>query len=215
MKPAGNDGGDSETGNAAMRTRALLDSFTRGDQEDVVPMGAMFDGLGKRAFGMVLFIAILPAFLPIPGVGGASGLLVVLLGMQIMVGKMTPWLPGFVARRGPTRITISRFRDRIAPWLVRLERFTRPRAPAVLERWLANVVTGLLLIALGVLLALPIPFTNYLFGVLLLLVALALLERDGHLMVVAWLAGTAAVVFFSLISGPIAAMVGHWIARLF
>ncbi|KIQ97205.1 ExoD protein [Lysobacter sp. A03] len=192
-------------------TRALLESFTVGDPEEVLPLGAMFGGLGKRSFGMLVFIAILPSFLPIPGIGGASGLLVVMLGLQLMAGLRVPWLPGFVARRGPTRRTIGRFRDRIAPWLARLERLSRPRAPAMLERRLANIFTGLLLVALGCLLCLPIPFTNYLFGVLLLLFALALLERDGYLMILAWLAGTAAVVFFSLISGQLATMIAQWI----
>ncbi len=214
MKPADSGTPDEGPENATLGTRALLDSFTRGDQDEVLPLGTMFGGLGKRSFGMLVFIAILPAFLPIPGVGGASGLLVILLGLQLMVGLATPWLPTFVARRGPKRNTIRRFRDRISPWLGRLERFSRPRAQALLEGRLSNLVTGALLVALGGLLTLPIPFTNYLFGVLLLLFALALLERDGRLMAVAWLAGATSVVFFGLISGQLATMVGNWIERL-
>lgn len=211
MKPA--DSGDAQAAAAekTLGTRALLDSFANGDQEEVIPLGAMFAGLGKRSFGMVVFIAILPSFLPIPGVGGASGLLVILLGAQLMMGLKAPWLPNFVARRGPSRQTISRFRDRISPWLGRLERFSRPRAPALLEGRVSNFVTGALLVALGILLILPIPFTNYLFGVLLLMFALALLERDGRLMAVAWLGGVAAVAFFSAVSGQLATMVGQWI----
>ncbi|WP_043958514.1 exopolysaccharide biosynthesis protein [Lysobacter sp. A03] len=211
MKPADRDDTAPVAAEDGVGTRALLESFTVGDPEEVLPLGAMFGGLGKRSFGMLVFIAILPSFLPIPGIGGASGLLVVMLGLQLMAGLRVPWLPGFVARRGPTRRTIGRFRDRIAPWLARLERLSRPRAPAMLERRLANIFTGLLLVALGCLLCLPIPFTNYLFGVLLLLFALALLERDGYLMILAWLAGTAAVVFFSLISGQLATMIAQWI----
>lgn len=210
MKPADSDDAGSAAGEQGVGTRAFLESFTVGDAEEILPLGTMFGGLGKRSFGMLVFIAILPSFLPIPGIGGASGLLVVLLGLQLMVGLAVPWLPGFVARRGPTRQTIGRFRDRISPWLARLERLSRPRAPAMLERRLANIVTGLLLVALGALLCLPIPFTNYLFGVLLLLFALALLERDGYLMAVAWLAGTAAVVFFSLASGQLASLLTQW-----
>lgn len=210
MKPAASESAGPATAADGAGTRAFLESFAVGDPDETLPLGTMFGGLGKRSFGMLVFIAILPSFLPIPGVGGASGLLVVLLGLQVMVGFSAPWLPGFVARRGPTRRTIGRFRDRISPWLARLEKLSRPRAPALLERRVANIVTGVLLVALGALLCLPIPFTNYLFGVLLLLFALALLERDGYLMAIAWFAGTAAVGFFSLISGQLAAMITHW-----
>ncbi|MGY0798992.1 exopolysaccharide biosynthesis protein [Lysobacter sp. A286] len=197
-------------------TRALLDAFADGDQEQVVKLGEVFAGLGKRSFGMLLFVAILPAFIPIPGVAGAvSGPLVILVGAQLLLGLRTPWLPGFVACRGPRRHTLARFRDRLSPWLARLERVVRPRSPALLDHRLANAFTGLLLVALGLLLALPIPLTNYLFGVLLLLFALALLERDGRLMAVAWLAGAVAVTVFGLLSGQIATLITPWVDLLF
>lgn len=214
MKPADSASRDDGDASATLGTRALLDTFARGEPGEVLPLGAVFGGLGERSFGMLVFIAILPSFLPIPGVGGASGLLVILLGLQLMVGLRTPWLPGFVARRGPTRQTISRFRDRISPWLARLERVSRPRAPTLLDGRLPSLVTGTLLVLLGALLTLPIPFTNYLFGGLLLLFALALLERDGRLIAIAWLAGGTSVVFFGLLSGQLAAVAGHWITRL-
>lgn len=214
MKPAGNNSYEEDPDQSVTGTRALLDSFTLGDPAHVLSLDAMFSGLGNRSFGMLLFIAILPSFLPIPGAGAASGPLVILLGLQLALGFAVPWLPRFIARRGPTRHTIKRFRDRIAPWLTRLERFSKPRAPLLLEGLLTNLVTGALLVVLGVLLSLPIPFTNYVFGVLLLLFALALLERDGRLMAVAWSGGFAAVAFFGVVSGHLAAMAGQWLERL-
>ncbi|MGV8941564.1 MAG: exopolysaccharide biosynthesis protein [Lysobacter sp.] len=196
-------------------TRALVDALASGDPDEVLRLGDLFGGLGKRSFGMLLFIAILPAFLPIPGIGGmVSGPLVILIGVQLVAGLSTPWLPGFAARRGPRRQTMARFRNRISPWLSRLERLVRPRSPALLDRRLASFVTGLLLIVLGTLLSLPIPFTNYLFGVLLLLFALALLERDGRLMGVAWVSGAAAITAFGLLSGRMATLAALWLERM-
>ncbi|AWV06773.1 exopolysaccharide biosynthesis protein [Marilutibacter maris] len=188
-------------------TRALLDAFAVGDPDTHLRLGDVFAGLGKRSFGMLLFVATLPAFIPIPGVGGAvSGPLTILIGAQLLIGLRKPWLPGFIARRGPTRHSMVRFRNLLSPWLSRLERVVRPRASFLLDRRLASAVSGLLVMLLGLLLSLPIPFTNYLFGVLLLMFALALLERDGRLMGVAWLAGTVAIAVFGVLSGSLAAM---------
>jgi hypothetical protein len=50
-----------------------------------------------------------------------------------------------------------------------------------------SLLSGLALVILGVLLALPIPFTNYLFGVVLLAFSFALLERDGALLLAMWM----------------------------
>ena len=210
MRPADRPEGIHEAG-----TRVLLDGFATGDPDDVLQLGAVFAGLGKRSFGMLLFVSTLPAFIPIPGVGGAiSGPLVALIGAQLLVGLRKPWLPAFIARHGPHRHSVSRFRDLLSPWLARLERVVRPRASGMLDHRLASAVTGLLLILLGLLLSLPIPFTNFLFGVLLLLFSLALLERDGVLMGAAWIASAAAVGVFGVLSGQLAAMGARWVDLL-
>ena len=210
MRPADRPEGIHEAG-----TRVLLDGFATGDPDDVLQLGAVFAGLGKRSFGMLLFVCTLPAFIPIPGVGGAiSGPLVALIGAQLLVGLRKPWLPAFIARHGPHRHSVSRFRDLLSPWLARLERVVRPRASGMLDHRLASAVTGLLLILLGILLSLPIPFTNFLFGALLLLFSLALLERDGLLMGVAWAMGAIAVGVFGVLSGQLAAMAARWVDLL-
>ena len=72
---------------------------------------------------------------------------------------------------------------------------------------------GLLLVLLGVLTSLPIPLTNFLFGGLLLLYALALLERDGVLMLVSWAAGLIAIAVFGVLSGTLAAQASHFLDR--
>ncbi|HRF83735.1 MAG TPA: exopolysaccharide biosynthesis protein, partial [Pseudoxanthomonas sp.] len=137
----------------------LLGSFAHGDPEEVLALDGLLQGLGRSAFGMFLFVSVLPGFVPIPGFAGVvSGPLVVLIGLQLMLGLRKPWVPGFIARRGPKRGTMARFCDRIAPWTARLERLVRPRLQALTGNRLANVVTGLLLIGLGLLLALPLGF---------------------------------------------------------
>ena len=185
--------------------RSLLDGYTAGDPGELLPLKVLLAGLGRRAYGMLLFVATLPAFIPIPIGGAISGPLVVLIGVQLLWGRRRPWLPRFLASRGPHRHALARFYRLVSPWLARLERLVRPRLPVLLHYRAARVFTGLLLVLLGLLLALPIPLTNYLFGAILLLFALAMLERDGALMLVAWACGASAVASFGLASGKLAA----------
>ncbi len=187
--------------------RTLLSMFEHGDPGEQQPLGRILQGLQESAFGVFLFVAILPAFIPVPGIGGAvSGPLVLLIGLQMMAGLARPWVPGFIARRGPRRGTMHRFLGRIDRPLRRLDRMLKPRLPALVGPFPARVFTGLLLVMTGVLLSLPIPLTNYLFGFQLLLFALALIERDGALMLFNWVAALAAGLFFGLGSGQ---LVGH------
>ena len=90
----------------------------------------------------------------------------------------------------------------------------RPRLLWLLDHRAASVLTGLLLLLLGLMLALPIPLTNYILGGLLLLFALGLLERDGALMLAAWIAAIIAIVIFGVASGSLAEVAAGWIGKL-
>ena len=196
-------------------TRAILDELLDGDRDQDLRFEDLLAGLGRRAFGMMLFIVALPAFIPVPGLAGAiSGPLCALVGVQLLVGLRRPWLPRFLARYGPKRRSLETFDNLASKWLARLEKLVRPRHTWVLDRRPAAMFTGLLLAVLGLLLALPIPFTNYVFGALMMLFALALLERDGLLMLLCWVGGIAMVVVFGVLSGTLAAAASDWIGRL-
>ena len=205
---------DSATPPREAGTRAILDGLLEGDPAQSLDFDTLLDGLGRRAFGMLLFVAALPAFIPIPVGGALSGPLIMLVAAQLLVTMQHPWLPGFIARRGPKRQSLARFERIVDPWLGRLERIVRPRLTAVLDHPLASAFTGLLLLLLGLLLALPIPLTNYLLGGLILLYSLALLERDGALMLVAWALGIAALITTGALSGGLITAMQPWIDKL-
>ena len=182
--------------------RVLLDLAVSGEPDQRLKLAELLAGLRQGAFGMFLLLAILPAFIPLPGVAGAlSGPLVMLIGGQMLLGRRTPWLPDFIARRGPRHRTIQRFTQRLARPLARLDRMLHASLPLLVQTRLGHMFTGAQLVVLGLLLSLPIPFTNYLFGFQLLLYALALLERDGRLMAINWAGGLAAIAFFGISSG--------------
>ena len=195
--------------------RALLAAYTVGDPDEALRLEDLLAGLGKRVFGMRRVSAASPACIPVPGLAGASsGPLTVIVGVQLLLGMRRPWLPRFISRRGPYRHTLIGFERRISPLLARVERRIRPRLSAVLDYRPAAMFTGLLVVLLGILLALPIPFTNYLFGALMMAFALALLERDGALMLACWAAGLLAIGVFGVASGALAAAAAHWIGVL-
>ncbi|KFL36769.1 exopolysaccharide biosynthesis protein [Arenimonas donghaensis] len=205
---------------AEISTRALLDALAEG-RAGASPMtlGGVLDEFRARAFGIYLLIVILPAFIPLPaGAGAVSGPLVSLAGLQLLWLMEHPWVPGFLSRRPLPPERLVRFRDRSSRVLRWLEKFSRPRSEWAIDHPLARIFTGLMLVVLGFLLALPIPATNYIFGLLLLAYAIAMIERDGRLLMVAWLLGLAEVVvlaFFSKQLAEAAANAWTWVQGLF
>jgi len=191
-------------------TSALLAEIASGGREDDVGIDELLQRVSKRAFGLLLFAVTLPAFLPLPvGVGAFVGPLVMLVGVQLLIGMRRPWVPAALRRRGVARASFRRFVERLNPWLQRLERLCAPRLEYLTAGLAGNIVTGALLIILGVLLTLPIPFTNYPFGLLIMLFAVALIERDGALLAIAWGLGGAAIAASLLLSKELIDLIGR------
>lgn len=192
-------------------TRALLEEIATGDGDDLLSFGELLDRFSRRSFGLFLLLVLLPVFIPVPiGIGGICGPLISLIGAQLLIQFEHPWLPGFLARRQFKRQLLIGFQNRFGTWLQRLERLSRPRHEELFDRAIWRGLSGLLLIVLGVLLALPVPGTNYPFGLIILLFALGLIERDGIIMFIGWLLGIAEIVLAVFFSSQLAT----WIARL-
>jgi hypothetical protein len=153
-----------------------------------VTLEQFLSSLGERGYGFMLLLLALPNFIPIPlGIGAVMGLLIALVGIQMLIGMPRPWMPRRVREHAFERRTVERFVERMAPLFARLERLSRPRWE-FLTRAPYSRLSGLALVVIGVLLSLPIPFTNYPFGLVVLVFAVALIERDGVLLSVVWLA---------------------------
>ncbi|MGA9341550.1 MAG: exopolysaccharide biosynthesis protein [Rhodanobacteraceae bacterium] len=192
------------------RTTDLLQQTIARQSGDTITLGEFLEPLAERAFGFLLLALALPNFIPAPiGIGGVMGVLVIGLGVQMLIGLEQPWLPPALLRRGLARTSVVRFVARISPVLRWLEHICRPRMERLTDHP-AHRLSGLLLILLGTALALPIPFTNYPFGVVLLAFAVALIERDGALLVAVWVATIGIVAVLLGFSHAILAFLERW-----
>lgn len=207
------DGSHERYRNEGIRT--LLAHFLVGNSDQVLTVRDILASLQQSGFGVFLFVATLPAFIPVPGLaGGISGPLTMLIGLQMLIGLHKPWLPRFIGDRGPRRSTTRSFISRIAPLLQWLDRMLKPRLGILVSPLPARMLSGALLLVTGLLLSLPIPFTNYLFGVVLLFFALALLENDGALLLGCWIAAALCAAIFGLTSDQIVELIRGWLQRL-
>ncbi|HET8555382.1 MAG TPA: exopolysaccharide biosynthesis protein [Rhodanobacteraceae bacterium] len=180
-------------------TRVLRDAIEAQEGDDIT-LDTLLVPLRSRAFGVMLLVFAIPNFIPVPiGIGGAMGVLTVLLGLQMLFGLEHPLVPAWLRRKSMHRTRVERFLERTSRITGWLERWCRPRLePVTRLPW--SMLSGLALVILGVLLALPIPFTNYLFGVVLLAFSFALLERDGALLLAMWMTSAVLLVLSFLFS---------------
>lgn len=142
----------------------------------------------EKGYGIPLLLLSLPGALPMPAVGINTplGVVVILLGLQMLSGKRSMWLPDrFIAiRLRPDWLRrTARMGDRFLPGL---ERFVKPRWNWMKYRS-GTALLGVAVMLLGVLMLMPIPGTNTLPAIDLLVLSFGLIESDGLLTLIATL----------------------------
>jgi hypothetical protein len=182
------------------RTSVLLGEYIAGLDKPKVSLGDLRDALGDRGFGVLLFVFALPNLIPvnIPLLSLVLGAPLVLLAVQLTYGRHKPWFPHWLTRQSISRQTFEAVVSRALPYLERAERLLRPRF-TMLVSWTAERLIGLGLLVLTVVLALPIPFGNWLPAFAICIVGLAMVEKDG----LAVLAGFAVGAFSLVVAGTV------------
>lgn len=165
-------------------SRLLADFDKDGDGERIV-LGDIVRSLAHRGHGLLLLLFALPNLVPLylPGLAALFSLPLAVVSAQMLFGRRHPWLPDAVLNRSLARADYERLIGRTAPWLARVERVLRPRLIA-LTTPLGQRLIGLVCLALSLLLALPVPFTNVPLALPIVLLGLALIARDGLLVMI-------------------------------
>jgi hypothetical protein len=146
-----------------------------------VPVVWLMEQLGPRSFGFTFFVMGLVALLP-----GASIFIGVMLAwpaLQLMTGQDAARLPRIVGKRTVEVERLVRVIGIVAPRLARLETLIRPRWPDFFLR--LRRLTGLAMLLLGLAMMSPVPFSHVLPALVIMLLALAYLEDDGLVLLIA------------------------------
>lgn len=186
----------------APTTAELVASFPDIFRSETVRLRELMAVLGDRGLASALLLITLPQLLPLPlGVSNALAIPILLVTVQMAMGRRTLWLPRWLLDRPIHRRNLERARDRVAPLLRRVERIVRPRLAPVWSPTGSQFV-GLSGVVIAAVSLTPLPFTGWLPAIALIVIALGMLERDG-LVVLLGLAigGVATAVGVALIAG--------------
>lgn len=160
--------------------------------------------LQARAWGGLLAIFAVINAIPLPpGVNIFFAIPLMIVSAQMAFGRASPWFPGRIDRRGVTKEELRRLIAKME-WLeVRVERMFKPRL-ATLTGPTATRLIGLVCFILAMFTMLPIVHVAP--AAVIVLFGLALIYRDGALVIAATAAGVAGAVAAILLidSGAIA-----------
>ena len=167
-----------------------LDQLAKDAPSDTVTLDWVMTRLHERAFGVFLLILALPCCIPfLYGIPQVVALPLMFVSTQILLGRTSPWLPIKLGARTISKDGLQSLADRAGPWLRKIESVSHPRI-AALSRPPLDRLIGLALVVFSASILVPLPGTNSVPGVAVVIIAMGLLQRDGLLILLGMVTGT-------------------------
>lgn len=180
-------------------------------QGETVTLSWIMDHLHERAFGLFLLILALPCCIPfLYVVPQIVALPLMFIAAQVLLGRKVPWLPEKLGARTVTSEALQTIANRAERWLRRIEGLSRPRLVA-LTRAPADRLVGLALVLFSASILVPLPSTNSVPGLAVVIVSMGLLQRDGILVLLGTLLGTAWIGTLVFLGASLASLLRGWI----
>lgn len=136
----------------------LLDTIHDDINGDDIKVGELITAVNSRGFGPFLLCASMITILPtgaIPGVPAITGLIIVFIAGQMLMGRSRPWLPKKIKNLSFKKEKFEKGRDKIRPYTQKIDKFVKPRLP-----FITNDVTERLIALICVLLAASMPIVG-------------------------------------------------------
>lgn len=189
----------------------ILYQVLSNDGQDSLTVGELMQRMEERGFGLVLMLLAIVALIPVlpPGASGVVGMLCIVGSLQMAWGRTTPWLPRRLRLYKLPEGVRNVLRTRGVRLLQGIERLSRPRLAPFRDETLLRA-TSVVILLMGVIMFLPLPFMNSLPAISVMATAFGLLNRDGVFLAIGTLL---AGVVLALVAASARAIWGilHWI----
>lgn len=162
-----------------------------------ITIGKLLDYMGEHAFGMLLLFLSMPVALPIPSIGYATplGLIIMSLAVQMMLAKPEPYLPEKARNYLIKKSIADKMLSSVVWFLRKVEHLIYPRFSfATGKTW--ERLLGVVICILALIMALPFPLTNTIPAMVIFFIALGLLENDGLVCLLGFCVGTLLIMIY-------------------
>ena len=164
-----------------------------------VSLKELINIMSGEGLQFIIIILIAPFLLPasIPGSSTPFGILIILLEIAFLNNKVL-YIPDFIGKYEISKENVLKLFNIIEKALGYIEKISKPRGKLSTKKHILqfNAIINIIL-AILLFLPLPIPFTDFVPAVSMLLLAVSTLEHDSYLMVLGYIATIFSLFYFS------------------
>lgn len=174
--------------------------------EDKISIREIKDAIRERGFAILLLIFALPLTIPLPVPPGATTIAsmpILLFSLQMVIGLASPWLPQWLEKKSIKRTTLAIIAEKTSAPLKKIEKITCARLSIVVSI-LGTKVFAVCSLICSVSIFIPLPMTNFIPAISIVLMSFGVLNRDGLMILVGIIIGAIgiAITFLVVVFGP-------------
>ena len=141
------------------------------------------------SFGLMLTIFSLPIFIPLPPpLPSLIAIPLIIFSFQMMIGLHAPKLPKKIINMSIKRTLLAAMVEKSAPYLRKAESLVKPRL-LFLSSPLSSQIIGFFCFVFSSSILIPIPLSNFIPGIGIMISAFGLLSKDGVIIIIGLLLG--------------------------
>jgi len=183
-----------------------LKAMVANGNSTTVRLGTLVEGAEERGFYLFMILFALPFIspIPLPALSNVFGVAVTLISFRLAF-RLPLRLPSFLRNREVSRKRMEGFLRKTAAALKAVEKVVKPRFGGWMDSPTARFINAMLLALMGLMLALPLPpvlpFSHSLPCWAIILIALAVMERDGFLIWLGYVMAIGTFIYMAFFTG--------------
>ena len=160
-------------------TTEILEDVVKKTTADKISVSDLIIAMDAGGFGLIMTIFSLPIIIPLPPpFPSLISIPMVIFSFQMMVGYKSPRLPKKLSNLSVSRNVLAMMVEKSAPYIRKAESFVRPRLSMLSSDWFRKII-GFFCFAFSMSVLLPLPLSNFIPGMGVLIASFGLLGRDG------------------------------------
>jgi hypothetical protein len=159
--------------------------------EHPITIRRMLQHLSGRGYPAVIALFSVPAILPVIAV--PMGFVLIFSGLRMAFARKL-WIPARVQDYELPQERVTEMVRKASVVCLRVERYLKPRYSWICIHSWSHPIHGVVIALVAMMLPLPIPGTNWLYALPLVLIGLGLMENDGLVTAVGDILGVAVLV---------------------
>jgi len=174
-------------------TTQVIEDVVNSSSSDRIPFRDLVSAMDSVGFGLVMMIfafgIIIPTPPPFPSI---ISIPLVVFSMQMMIGYQAPKLPQKFSKLTVKRSVLAMLVKKSSPYIRKVERILRPRLLFMTSN-IADRIVGFFVLLFSSFVLLPMPLSNFIPGLGVLIISFGLLGKDGLIIILGILVGLAGI----------------------